>query len=191
MYRRCMPSSLKRLVYAAVIATAVVIIGGVLLLGWDWLDWITVIGAPRYWRRQLTAAVMETFLALYFVILTSAALATTVLGLLVWRSRSRRQSAQWLLLCVSTVFGLVVAEAFAATWLSWIHDLPALPHQFARAPRASDEILIVVIGGSSALGVPYERWLSVARSSSVSYGKRFRGGGFGLRSWPRKGPLWS
>ena len=39
--------------------------------------------------------------------------------------------------------------------------MPALPHHFAGPARPDDEILIVVIGESSALGVPYDGWLSV------------------------------
>ena len=101
------------------------------------------------------------FLAGYFVVLTAVALAVVVLGCIVWRSRSRSKTARWLLLCGSIGIGLVMAEAAAAAWLSWIHRLPSLPRQFTEPAHAGDEILIVVIGESSALGVPYEDWLSI------------------------------
>ena len=74
---------------------------------------------------------------------------------------SRSMPARWLLLCGSIVVGLFLAEAVAAVWLSWVHRLPRLLHQFSGPARPRDEILIVVIGESSALGVPYDGWLSI------------------------------
>jgi len=56
---------------------------------------------------------------------------------------------------------LSLAEAAAAVWLAWIHRLPALPVRFIEHAHPASEFSIVVIGESSALGVPYEDWLSV------------------------------
>ena len=96
---------------------------------------------------------------------------TAISGWLAWRAGrtgvgtsggpSRAAAARWLLLCGLTVLGLGLAEAASAAWLAWIHRLPAMPSQFVAPTRPGDEVSIVVIGGSSALGVPYQGWLSV------------------------------
>ena len=127
----------------------------------DRLCWVALVEGDG---RRLPAAFRLGFLAMSW-------LATSCCG-----SRTRRavfgvgrlaagprppRGAARLLLCSSTVVGLVVAEATAAAWLSWIHRLPAFPRRFAKPARPGDEVLIVVIGESSALGVPYEGWLSV------------------------------
>ena len=153
-----MPTLLNRLVRAIGSAMALVLAGTVFVLGWDWLK---VIGPPRHYPRYLAIGFLEAFLAGYFIVLTAVVLAMVILGSVVWRSRSRSKAARWLLLCGSIVLGLVMAEAAAAVWLSWIHRLPSLPHRFAEPAHPDDEILIVVIGESSALGVPYDDWLSV------------------------------
>ena len=142
------------------LATTLVRMGIVLVLGRDWLK---VIGPPRLHLRDLTFRFLEAFLAGYFIVLTAAVLAMAVLGWIVWRSRSRSRStpARWLLLCGSIVLGLVMAEAVAVVWLSWVHRLPALSRHFSGPAHPRNEILIVVIGESSALGVPYDGWLSI------------------------------
>ena len=52
-------------------------------------------------------------------------------------------------------------EARAAAWLGWIHRLPVMPSKFRERVVQDNEVMIAVIGGSSALGVPYEDWVSV------------------------------
>jgi hypothetical protein len=155
------PSSLNRLVRPIGFATVLILIGAVLLLGWDWLSWLSLIGLPRYCLTQLAVGVLQTFLLLYFVILIVAALGTAVLGWVVWQSRSKGRVARWFLLCGSTLLGLIVAEAVAAARHSWIRGLPAMPRQFPGPPGSDHDGLIMVVGDSSALGVPYEGWLSI------------------------------
>ncbi len=157
-YYQTMPTLLNRLVRAAGSAVALVLMSTVILLGWDWLK---AIGPSYDYPRYLAIRFLEVFLAGYFVVLTAAALGVVILGSVVWRSKSRSKAGRWLLLCGSIVLGLVMAEAAAAVWLSWIHRLPALPHRFTGPAHPGDEILIVVIGESSALGVPYDDWISV------------------------------
>ena len=128
------------------------------VLGWDWLK---VIGPPRHFPRYLAIGFLEAFLASYFVVLTAVVLAVVILGGVVWRSRSRSKAARWLLLCGSIVLGLVFAEAAAAVWLSLDSPSAGLATSIRQASPPGDEILIVVIGESSALGVPYDGWLSV------------------------------
>ena len=70
-------------------------------------------------------------------------------------------AARWSLLCGTTLLANGVAEAGAAAWLGWLHRLPAMPVRFVERADADNVVFIVVIGESSALGVPYEGWLSV------------------------------
>jgi hypothetical protein len=155
---KTMPTLLNRLIRAAGLAAAVVIIGTALVLGWDWLK---VIAPPRLYPRYLAIALLETFLASYFVIVTLVTLGVVVSATVVWRSSTRLRPGRWLLLCGSIVLGLIVAEGAASVWRFEVHRLPALPGRFAQVSRPVDEILIVVAGESSALGVPYDGWLSV------------------------------
>ena len=157
-YDQTMPTFLYRLVRAAGSAVALVLAGTTIMLAWEWLK---TIRPPTDYPRYLAIGILEVFLAGYSVLLTAVALAVVVLGSVVWWSQSRSQTARWLLLCGSIVLGLGMAETAAAVWLSWIHRLPSLPQQYTRPAHPYDEILIVVIGESSALGVPYEDWLSV------------------------------
>jgi hypothetical protein len=167
-YDRPMPTLFTRILRGPLLAMVLMAIGTALVLGRDWLKAI-------YWPGIFAWHGVATFLAIvlvgYFVLLAVAAVGVVVLGWVIWRSlrtgrprpgsRSRLIAARCLLFCASTVFGLVLAEAAAGAWLAWIHRLPALPSRFAESARPSDEIVIVVIGESSALGVPYEGWLSV------------------------------
>ena len=79
-----------------------------------------------------------------------------------WLAASRRQRPGGHFCAAQPLLGIGVAEVSAAAWLGWLHRLPALPVRFARAELNPDnEVFIVVIGESSALGVPYDDWLSV------------------------------
>jgi tetratricopeptide (TPR) repeat protein len=151
----------SRMAYAVLSAASVVLVATLSLLVWDWLYWLQVSGLVKHGLRLTAIGFLETLLACYPVVLVSAIVASAVLGWLVSRSGSRAKLGRWLLLCVATVAILLVAEAAAAGWLSRVHGLPAMPRQFADPPRPRDEVVIVVIGGSSALGVPYESWFSL------------------------------
>ena len=153
-----MPTLLNRLVRITGSAAGLVLAGTAIVLG---LDWLNAIRPPHDDSRYLAIAFLEVFLASYLVVLTAVAVALVILGSVVWRSQSRFKAARWLILCVSIVLGLAMAEGAAAVWLSWIHRLPTLPQRFTRPAQPGDEILIVVIGESSALGVPYDGWLSI------------------------------
>jgi hypothetical protein len=153
-----MPTSLNRLMRAAGLAAILVLMGTALVLGWDWLK---VVAPPRLYPRYLTIGLLEAFLASYFVFLAFATLGVLISAAVVWRSASVSRSGRWLLLSGSILLGLIFAEGIAAVWLLQLHRLPELPRHFAQPTHSADEILIVVAGGSSALGVPYDGWLSV------------------------------
>ena len=117
-------------------------------------------------------------------------LMTPVLGLLLYRARTRglkrSAGARLLLLCVTMLLSLVAAEAAAAVWWQRSHRSSALPIGGWRRTRArqtepelpaapektrlpaefpeetgDDDIDLVVVGESSAAGVPYDWWLSI------------------------------
>ena len=106
-----------------------------------------------------------------------ALVGTIALGRAVVLGRRRGQvrpiTGRLLLLSASTVIALVLAEASALTWLWWSRPIPVLPVTFAdaRLPdptgpdpvRRRDTIKIVVVGESSAEGLPYLSRLSIGR----------------------------
>ncbi len=152
-------------------AALLVVLGGALLVAWDWL----VAWDPLALLRRATIGVLGTLLPAYPAVLSAAVVGVVISGWMTWRAGravasspagriprpSRATAARGLLLCVSTNLGLGLAEAGAAAWLGWIHRLPDWTTRFATTAGPGEEILLVVIGGSSALGVPYEGWLSI------------------------------
>lgn len=155
---KAMPTLLNRLIRAAGLAAALVLVGIASVLGWDWLK---VVAPPRLYPRYLTIGLLEAFLASYFMILAVATLGMLVSAAVVWRSSSKSIPGRCLLLSGSIFLGLIFAEGAAAIWLFQLHRLPVLPRHFAHSAHSAAEIRIVVAGGSSALGVPYDGWLSL------------------------------
>jgi hypothetical protein len=135
--------------------------------------WIRVIGPPKVLRQHLAVWFLAGVLDSYFWVWAAAVVGGTISGWLVWQTgrvdqarrgfqlSSRSRAARYLILCGSCICGLSLAEVGAAAWLAWLHRLPRLPVRFAGPARPAGEASIVVIGGSSALGVPYEHWVSV------------------------------
>ena len=73
-----------------------------------------------------------------------------------------------LLLAAGAAGGLVAMEAACGVMLEWSYRTPALPSRFPddAAPDASSPtrpIDLVVVGASSAIGEPYQPWISVGR----------------------------
>jgi lysophospholipase L1-like esterase len=102
-----------------------------------------------------------------------AVLGTVIFGGIAYRGRrkglKRPMVARSLLLCGACVIGLAFAEAIAATWRapdryvpSQPSSEPELPTYFSE-PDGGSEVTLVIVGESSAAGVPYESWLSVGR----------------------------
>jgi lysophospholipase L1-like esterase len=126
-----------------------------------------------------------------FALATALSLAgVLVCGVLVCkRSRERRSVgaiARWLLLSLATLAALVVAEASSAVWQLRYHRRTALPIGGLRGPmpfeggihlarlpsvdqlpsafpdaRDGRQIDILVLGESSAEGVPFSQWVSI------------------------------
>ncbi len=110
-------------------------------------------------------AVMITMLALIPLVIVSIKRRTSA-GVRSWTTRC-------LVLAISVLFSAGVAEgvAVACLWATSI-PMPWLPVRFEDRPddTATD---ILVVGESSAQGVPYEKWLSVADIVAWKLGMAF------------------
>ena len=95
------------------------------------------------------------------MILALATLSMLVSAVVVWWSSSKSIPGRCFLLSGSILLGVIFAEGAAAVWLFELHRLPALPRYLTHPTPPSAEFRIVIAGGSSALGVPYDGWLSV------------------------------
>jgi hypothetical protein len=159
---------LKRLAWPVATAIAMVSIGAAIFLSRDWLS---AFGPGRLFLRHTAATLVAIFLAVYPVFPTAAVFGLVLSLYILGRSRSGAnpragwlrdpRAARWLLLCGTSLLSIGIAEAGAAAWLGFIHRLPAIPARFLEPTGPNNEILIVVIGGSSALGVPYDGLLSL------------------------------
>ncbi len=73
------------------------------------------------------------------------------------------------------LIGLVLAEAASAAWWAISHRLPALPSRFEDDSGPDRPMRILVIGESSALGEPYQDWVSIGRILAWQLGQVFPG----------------
>jgi lysophospholipase L1-like esterase len=103
-------------------------------------------------------------LVLSLLVLSALAVATLVLrGRLT--PRIRALLARGSLVGCTTLIGLVLAESCVAMYLTWLHRVPRLAMIDAppRQAGANDDASIVVVGESSAEGVPFRDWMSVGK----------------------------
>ncbi len=138
-------------------------IGGALILP-QWL----MAAFPRRVVRQLAADFLNGLLVAYL-----AGLAVAVPGLVVLAGSLRRarrrgirapRRARALAACGSFLVGAAILEGLAAARLARVRrvELPA-PRFAAEAGPGSGEIYLVVIGESTAMGLPYHPWLSIGQ----------------------------
>jgi lysophospholipase L1-like esterase len=66
-------------------------------------------------------------------------------------------------LAASLTIAVVLAESAAGAYLAWIHRMPSLPRAGPGQKPDTGDVRIVVVGESSAEGVPYRDWLSVGK----------------------------
>jgi hypothetical protein len=122
-------------------------------------------------RSQVARAALVLLLAAqpaYGVVLVVLVAGLVTLGPTVIRARRHGQSrpriTRLLLLSGSGLLAIIMAESAAAGWRAWANRIPALPDAPARSGDASrDDVKVVVIGDSSAYGLPFEKWLSTGR----------------------------
>jgi hypothetical protein len=118
---------------------------------------------PRDLGHRLTEIFLRSVLIGYALVLIMIPLLLVLTILLISRSRRRRPlAARMALFCASGAIAVVGLELTAAAWLAWVHRFPSLPTEFPVA-AGRDELSLVVIGGSSALGYPYDPALSVGQ----------------------------
>ncbi len=145
---------------------------------------------PRFAIWKAAVACLMAVEAGYPVTAVAACTGVAILGRAVWNARRRRATrpaaARGLLLCFSILCSLVVAEVCSAVWLNRLRQTGALaaadgddrargsrsvrlapfagdvepPADFAGAP-ADGDVDLVVLGGSSAQGVPFHQWVSI------------------------------
>lgn len=119
--------------------------------------------AGRRWTEVFLRSLLLGYLGVAVVI--PLLLFASVSGLLRDRRRVRRRP--WLarlgLLCGSLGFCVFALELAAGAWLAWEHRMPRLPTTFTQPAVPDDDLSLVVIGGSSALGYPYNPTLSVGQ----------------------------
>jgi hypothetical protein len=180
------------------LAAACVFLGAVFLLA---NDGVNLLSPFRSLAHRALVAVLGTMLAGYLAILPASVLGVLLSGGIIWASRrprskpgrfsrvtpSRTTAWRWLVLCGSTVAAIALAEVASGVWLAWIHRLPALPGRTGAPSHPGDEVSIVVIGGSSALGVPYEGWLSVGAIVARELGRAIPNRRFRVEILARRG----
>jgi lysophospholipase L1-like esterase len=120
--------------------------------------------------HEARAALLSTAEVAYAMFAPAvAALSALAMSALALRRRlSRRvRSALMAVVVVGSIslVGLMLAEAAAAAYLSWAHRVPrlAMADGGPRRLGTGDDATIVVVGESSAEGVPYRDWLSVGK----------------------------
>ncbi|QEH36706.1 hypothetical protein OJF2_52910 [Aquisphaera giovannonii] len=148
------------LTWAALAGGILVVAAGLASLG----AWLPLI--PRPQARRLTELLLRSVLVGYF---SAAVLLPTVLVLAASRILRRRRrglssplAARLALASASGLAAIAGCELLAAGWSAWAHRMPRLPTTFPRASRPG-ELSLVVIGGSTALGYPYDPKVSIGR----------------------------
>jgi lysophospholipase L1-like esterase len=117
--------------------------------------------------RVALLSALETgypLLVLGLLVLTGLAVAALALGRRL-PSRTRTILARGTMVGTTTLISLILAESTVAVYLSWLHRVPRLGmvHAPPRQAGGNDDATIVVVGESSAEGVPFRDWLSVGK----------------------------
>jgi hypothetical protein len=109
------------------------------------------------------------------VVIATIAFVPLVVALMQRRKRKRNRSwvARYLVLVISILLASAGAEAAAVACL-WANSvrMPWLPLRFAD-PEGDTAIDILIVGESSAYGVPYEKWLCVGDIVAWKLGEAF------------------
>jgi hypothetical protein len=142
---------------------ALVLLAGVLLI---------TIGPPWFWAlvshsviRRTEIQMLRTTEIAYAVITLLAALALIPLLAVSVRKRTPARARSWAIRCLALGISILVASALAeaaAVACLWANafPMPWLPVRFEDRP-GDGVVDMVVIGESSAAGMPYHEWFSV------------------------------
>jgi lysophospholipase L1-like esterase len=150
-------------------------------------SWVRML-LPYNFNRRLTEGLLLGIEILFGVAFAAASIGTVSFGvLLAFARRGRKRCptlAGGLLFCCACFIGLGIAEVVAKAWDAPPRSVPApaardpeLPREFAE--NGNGEATLVVLGESSAAGVPFEQRLSVGKIvawqlGEVIPGRRFR-----------------
>jgi tetratricopeptide (TPR) repeat protein len=122
---------------------------------------------PRAPGQRLTEIFLRSLLIGYAGVLVTFPSLLALSILLVVRARrsglSRPLLARVGLLCAAALIAALGLELTAAAWLSWVHRYPSLPTRFPAIASDKNDLSLVVIGGSTALGYPYDPALSMGQ----------------------------
>jgi hypothetical protein len=178
----------RLIVFSLIVAGAFVAVGA----GLPWLKTITprwlVLDAAIWFLWSLLGFYFLAALA-GLVVVCSSCLAVARAHRRGDRAALQR-SLRWLLLASSCLIALFTMELVSALAVRWSYNIPSLPTRFAAAreegartntpsggdaidragsgiirsnPGTKRELYVVVVGESSALGVPYQPWVSVGQ----------------------------
>jgi lysophospholipase L1-like esterase len=149
--------------------------------------WVRML-LPYNFNRRLTEGLLLGIEILFGVAFGAASIGTVSFGALLALARRGRKRcptlAGGLLFCCACFIGLGIAEVVAKAWDAPPRSVPApaardreLPREFAE--KGDGEATLVVLGESSAAGVPFEKRLSVGKIVAWQLGevipaRRFR-----------------
>jgi hypothetical protein len=138
--------------------------------------WFQATVTPSQIRRTVIQLLTDTEIVYGSVVLIATiAIVPLVVALISRRNRTgdRISLGRYLVLVMSILLAAAGAEAAAVACL-WANSvrMPWLPLRFAD-PAGDGVIDILVIGESSARGVPYEKWLSVGDIVAWKLGEAF------------------
>ncbi len=165
------PWNPRRLARLAGMALLALLVLATAYLGPPWFRALV----PEAMLRRLVVRLLIAAQVAYGVLLVTMPVVSIALAIVVVRQRRRGVRRPWpargLAMGVGVLLGLGLAEAAAWSWLAWSRvPMPALKTRFldaaaevTRFPDAADDrtVDILVLGESSARGVPYHEWLSV------------------------------
>ena len=122
---------------------------------------------PREPGRRWTEAFLRSLLMGYLgvSVVVPLLLITSVIGVLRGAGGvgGGRGSPAWAYFAECSGSAFLRLELTARAWLAWEHRMPRLPITFAQPATPDDALSLVVIGGSSALGYPYNPTVSVGQ----------------------------
>ena len=144
---------------AGMVSVGVLVFLGV-SLGRAWFD----ASIPIIMRRRVVVRLLLAAQAGYGVLLVTLPVALMALTVARLRGRRRGTRRTWpirgLAVCVALSLSLAMAEGVAAAWLAWTRvPMPWLKTRFPH-PTDTSTVNILVLGASSAFGVPYQDWYS-------------------------------
>jgi lysophospholipase L1-like esterase len=117
--------------------------------------------------RRIVVRLLEAAQVGYGVLLLIVSIAAIALIVAIARARRRGTRRGGLIrglaVCLALIVSMALAEGVSAAWLAWTRvPMPWLKTRFP-AKTDPNRLDILVLGESSAVGVPYDKWFSTPR----------------------------